>query len=106
MAVYDCARDVLIYTQPHPWFNTRTAAFVEDGLLLCLHHRIFLKELSGSKPCSGLHGWFRRDGILERLRRMNVSYWSQVEFLRGVKRKGPTLEVNTGKRHAHHESPQ
>ena len=59
MAAYDCARDVLIYTQPHPWFNTRTAAFVEDGLLLlwlCLHHRIFLKELSGSKPCSGYMG--------------------------------------------------
>ena len=99
MAAYDCARDVLIYTQPHPWFNTRTAAFVEDGLLLlwlCLHHRIFLKEFSGSKPCSELHGRFRRDGVLERfssLRRMNVSYWSQVEFLRGVKRKGPTLRA-------------
>ena len=63
VAFYDPVHDVLMYVLTTPWFDGHKSRFEKEGMLLlwlCLHHRLFLRQLCGSKVRSGLHKRFTK----------------------------------------------
>ena len=81
LSLYDCSSDIMLHSRPIMWLDFRAGQFKLEGILLlwlALHHRLFLKRVTGDEPCSGLHERLRRDGALahfQALYSMSVKHW-------------------------------
>ena len=102
IAAYDARCDVLIYSNPITWLDLRSSSFRLEGLLilwLALHHRLFLRQVVGDEPASGLQNILDQAGALHRYRQlasMNVKGWPGLQLTVGVPRLKRSRQESEG----------